>query len=155
MSHSRIFVLKDRDTDIDDVFKPDYEELISACPAADYIDEDISLSDDIDRFNSIYGNIVTEKDGRYFVKRKELMRALEESKAMRIKVVQNKLSHKSPEELSSTDIYLITEALEDKNSFLFGLNEHSYLTTSVYFLDDLQYCKDDTLEIVASYDYHF
>ena len=154
MAHSRIFMFKDENTELDDVFKPDYEELISACPAADYIDEDTSLSDDIDWFNSVYGNIVTEKDGRYFVEKEDLIRVLEENKIKRVKEVREKLLNKSPEELSSTDIYLIAESLEDKNSFLFGLNNHSYLTTSLYFLDDLQYCKSDTLEIVKTYDYH-
>ena len=155
MSHSRIFMFKDENTELDNVFTPDFEDVVVACPAADYIDEDTSLSDDVLWFNDVYGNIVIEKDGRYFVKKENLIKVLEKSKVKKIKAAKEKLLSKLPVELSSTDIYLIAESLEDKNSFLFGLNEHSYLTTSLYFLDDLRYCKSDVLEIVKSYDYHF
>lgn len=155
MSHSRIFIFKGQETDMEDVFTPDFEDIVPVCPAADYIDDDTDLSDDVLWFNDIYGNIITEKDGRYFIKKEDLMRVLEEEKVKRIKKAREKLLSKPPEELSSTDIYSITESLEDRNSFLFGLDSNSYLTTSLYFLDDLRCCKSDTLEIVKSYDYHF
>ncbi len=154
MSHSRIFMFKGEETSIEDVFTPDFEDVVVACPIADYID-DSDLGDDILWFNNVYGNIVTEKDGRYFVKKEDLIRVLREDKIKKIEEAREKLLSKSSNEMSSMDIYSIVNSLEDRNSFLFGLDNHSYLTTSLYFLDDLQYyCKSDTLEIVKTYDYH-
>ncbi len=146
-------MFKGENVNIDDVFTPDYEDVVQVCPAADYID-DSEIKGDVLWFNSVYGDIITEKDGRYFVKKSDLMRVLEQDKIKRIKEAREMLLNKPPEELSSTDIYLIAETLEDKNSFLFGLNNHSYLTTSLYFLDDLRYCESDVLEVVKTYDYH-
>ena len=154
MSHSRIFVLMEEDIieESEKVHGPSYEELISVYPAADYID-DSNLDDDILWFKDVYKIEVKKKNGYYIINRQQFLDCLRKDTIKNIEKAKSLLNKKPAADITDTDIFEVVSLLQDKYSFLFYMD--GILFTPAEFSRYLSDMQDDTLAIVASYDYHF
>ena len=154
MAHSRIFVLKDMNTDIEDIFELEFEELVSVCPIADYIDDDTNLDDDILWFENVYGIEIRKENGHYFINRYQFIDKLKKAMIDNIEEAKNILNNKPASEITDMDVFNVVRLLRNNDGFLFYFN--NILLTIIDVINYLELSSDKgDIEIVKTYDYHY
>ena len=156
---SRIFVLVEdiKNFDVDDIYSFPNEFLLyelMKCYGIDYVSKETDFEDDIEWLQQTY-NFKLQKieNNIYKIYKEELINAFKREKEKRLKKVK-KLIKKAEIDLMSVSACDIANEIYMQKGFFFYFRGFGVIN-EMDLLEGLKLIKNDTLYIVASFEYHY